>query len=179
MSIIRKIEIDGKQVAFKASAAIPRIYRLKFQRDIYKDLRSLERSVGDGNEENSNLDLFSLEMFENIAFVMAKHADTSIPDTPEDWLDGFSTFSIYQVLPELIELWGLNVKTDVQAKKKIRPTEREMTTPLFLLRCVQLGLSMADLELLSIGLINDMYAENSNDDCKYAVVATQEDFDRF
>ena len=117
MSIIRKIEIDGKQVAFKASAAIPRIYRLKFQRDIYKDLRSLERSVGDGNEENSNLDLFSLEMFENIAFVMAKHADPSIPDTPEDWLDGFNTFSIYQVLPELIELWGLNVKTDVQAKK--------------------------------------------------------------
>ena len=118
MSIIRKIEIDGKQVAFKASAAIPRIYRLKFQRDIYKDLRSLERSVGDGNEENSNLDLFSLEMFENIAFVMAKHAAPSIPDTPEDWLDGFSTFSIYQVLPELIELWGLNVQTDVQAKKK-------------------------------------------------------------
>ena len=118
MSIIRKIEIDGKQVAFKASAAIPRIYRLKFQRDIYKDLRSLERSVGDGNEENSSLDLFSLEMFENIAFVMAKHADPSIPDTPEDWLDGFNTFSIYQVLPELIELWGLNVKTDVQAKKK-------------------------------------------------------------
>ena len=118
MSIIRQIEIDGKQVAFKASAAIPRIYRLKFQRDIYKDLRSLERSVGDGDEENSNLDLFSLEMFENIAFVMAKHADPSIPDTPEDWLDGFNTFSIYQVLPELIELWGLNVKTDVQAKKK-------------------------------------------------------------
>lgn len=118
MSIIRKIEIDGKQVAFKASAAIPRIYRLKFQRDIYKDLRSLERSIGEGNEENSNLDLFSLEMFENIAFVMAKHADPSIPDTPEDWLDGFNTFSIYQVLPELIELWGLNVQTDVQAKKK-------------------------------------------------------------
>lgn len=54
-----------------------------------------------------------------------------------------------------------------------------MTTPLFLLRCVQLGLSMADLELLSIGLINDMYAENCNDDCKYATLATQEDFDRF
>lgn len=36
------IEIDGKQVQFKASAAIPRIYRIKFQRDIYKDLRVLE-----------------------------------------------------------------------------------------------------------------------------------------
>lgn len=63
--------------------------------------------------------------------------------------------------------------------KKLRPTEREMTTPLFLLRCVQLGLSMADFELLSIGLVNDMYTESRNDDCKYAELATQEDFDRF
>ena len=78
----------------------------------------------------------------------------------------------------MIELWGLNVQTDVEAKK-LRPTDREMTTPLFPLRCVQLGLSMADLELLSIGLINDMYAESRNDDCKYAQLATQEDFDRF
>ena len=54
-----------------------------------------------------------------------------------------------------------------------------MTTPLFLLRCVQLGLSMQDLELLSIGLINDMYAESRNDECKYAQMATQEDMDRF
>lgn len=54
-----------------------------------------------------------------------------------------------------------------------------MTTPLFLIRYVQLGLSMADLELLSIGLINDMYTESRNDDCKYAELATQEDFDRF
>ena len=67
--------------------------------------------------ENSNLDLFSLEMFENIAYVMAKHADPSVPDTPEEWLDGFNTFSIYQVLPQIIELWGLNTQTDVQAKK--------------------------------------------------------------
>ena len=117
MSIIKNIEIDGKQVPFKASAAIPRIYRMKFQRDIYKDLRVLEKSVADNSEENSNLDMFSLEMFENIAFVMAKHADAGIPNTPEDWLDGFNTFSIYQVLPQLIELWGLNVQTDVEAKK--------------------------------------------------------------
>jgi len=54
-----------------------------------------------------------------------------------------------------------------------------MTTPLFLLRCVQLGLSMADLELLTIGLINDMYCESRNDECRYAVLASQEDFDRF
>ena len=117
MSMIKNIEIDGKQVPFKASAAIPRIYRMKFQRDIYKDLKALEKSIGDNKEEGSNLDMFSLEMFENIAFVMAKHADASIPNTPEEWLDGFNTFSIYQVLPQLIELWGLNVQTDVEAKK--------------------------------------------------------------
>lgn len=117
MSIVKKVEIDGKQVPFKASAAIPRIYRLKFQRDIYKDLSALEKSINQANPDDSNLDLFSLEMFENIAFVMAKHADPSIPDTPEEWLDEFNTFSIYQVFPQLIELWGLNVKTDVEAKK--------------------------------------------------------------
>ena len=48
---------------------------------------------------------------------MAKHADANIPDNPEDWLDEFSTFSIYQVLPELIKLWGLNVQTQAESKK--------------------------------------------------------------
>ncbi len=117
MSMKQNIEIDGREVAFKASAAIPRIYRMRFHRDIYKDLRLLEKSIGSGSEEESNLDLFSLEMFENIAFVMAKHADPVVPDTPEEWLDGFSTFSIYQVLPKLIQLWGLNVQTQVESKK--------------------------------------------------------------
>ncbi len=56
-------------------------------------------------------------MFENIAYIMAKHADANIPDTVEDWLDQFGTFSIYQVLPQLIELWGLNIKTDAESKK--------------------------------------------------------------
>ena len=98
MGLTKTIEIDGKQVPFKASAAIPRIYRIKFHRDVYKDLAALEKAVGKNAEENSNLDMFSLEMFENIAYIMAKHADPSIPDTPE-------------------ELWGLNVQTDVQSKK--------------------------------------------------------------
>lgn len=52
-----------------------------------------------------------------------------------------------------------------------------MTTPLFLLRCVQLALSVADLDLLSISLINDMYAESVNDSCNHAALATQDDFD--
>ena len=117
MSMIKNIEIDGKQVPFRASAAIPRIYRMKFQRDIYKDLASLEKAIDSNTEEVSNLDMFSLEMFENIAYVMAKHADPAIPNTPEEWLDEFNTFSIYQGRPQIIELWGRNVKTDADAKK--------------------------------------------------------------
>lgn len=54
-----------------------------------------------------------------------------------------------------------------------------MTTPLFLLRCVQFGLSIRDLDLLTIGMVNDMFAESRNDDYKYATLATQEDFDKF
>lgn len=117
MSVTKNIEIDGKKVLFRASAAIPRMYRLRFHRDIYRDLRSLEQAVKGGDEKNSNIDLFSLEIFENIAYIMAKHADNTIPDTVEEWLDGFSTFSIYRILPSLIELWGLNVQTEIQSKK--------------------------------------------------------------
>ena len=117
MGLIQKIEIDGREVPFKASAAIPRIYRIKFHRDIYKDLRALEKAVGNSSEEESSLDLLSLEMFENIAYIMARHADPTIPDSPEEWLDNFNTFSIYQVLPKIIELWGLNVQTEVESKK--------------------------------------------------------------
>ena len=57
-----------------------------------------------------------------------------------------------------------------------------MTTPLFLLRCVQLGISIRDLDLLTIGMVNDMYVESGNDhdaDKKYSVIATQADFDLF
>ena len=54
-----------------------------------------------------------------------------------------------------------------------------MTTPLFLLRCVQLGLSMGDLDFLTIGLVNDMFTERESDECHYDVLADQRDFDAF
>lgn len=54
-----------------------------------------------------------------------------------------------------------------------------MTTGLLLLRAVQMGLSMDDLDGLEYGTVIDMMIEAGNDDCKYAELATQEDFDRF
>lgn len=49
---------------------------------------------------------------------------------------------------------------------------------MFMLRCVQCGISISDLELLSIGMVNDMFIEMKNDEYEYPVVATQEDIDR-
>lgn len=120
MAVTKKIEIDGKEVEFKASAAIPRMYRIKFGRDIYKDLSQLENSVGENDEDASNLDLFSLELFENISFIMYKaaHPEDGVSSVDE-FLDQFNTFSIYQILPQLIDLWGLNVQTTVEARKNL------------------------------------------------------------
>ena len=120
MAIKKNIVIDGREIPFKASAAVPRLYRLKFGRDIYKDFASLQTNVEEEDAEKSGLDIESLEVFENIAFIMAKHADPdNVPDNPDDFLEQFNTFSIYEILPQLIELWGLNTATQIESKKNI------------------------------------------------------------
>ena len=115
--IERTIEISGKPVQFRSSATVPRLYRAKFKRDIFKDLTKLEKSYSKRTEEGDELQIDDLESFENVAYIMAFHADPSIPKTIEEWLDQFEMFSIYQVLPQILELWGENLMTDVQAKK--------------------------------------------------------------
>ena len=54
-----------------------------------------------------------------------------------------------------------------------------MNTALFLLRCAELGLSMNDLDLLTIGMVNDMFVEKSNDEYQWKELADQTDFDKF
>lgn len=61
----------------------------------------------------------------------------------------------------------------------MRKTEREWTSALFLLRASQIGLSMTDLEYITIGMVLDMYTELANDSEKYPELATQADFDAF
>ena len=112
--------IGEKEVTFKSSAAVPRLYRIKFKRDIFKDIQKLEKAYTDNNgKEASHLEVEDLELFENVAYIMAKHADPSIPDTIDEWLEDFEMFSIYEILPEILELWGSNLFTDVKAKKNI------------------------------------------------------------
>lgn len=112
--IEKTVKINNKEVKFKSSATIPRLYRIKFKRDIFKDLSKLEKSY---QGSDSQFEIDDLEIFENVAYIMAYHADRSIPPTIEEWLDGFEMFSIYEVLPEILELWGSNLQTDVESKK--------------------------------------------------------------
>lgn len=113
MAVAKTIDIDGKPTKFRASAAVPRLYRCKFGRDIYKDLQKLEKGLDD-----EDADIESLEVFENVAYILAKHADPSVPDSPDEWLDGYGMFSIYEVLPQIIDLWGLNTAQEAESKKK-------------------------------------------------------------
>ena len=98
----KTVKIGEKEVAFKSSAAIPRLYRILFKRDIFRDLTQLERAYRDKADKGA-LEITDLEIFENVAYVMARHADPSIPDTIEE--------------PEILELWGSNLFTTVQSPK--------------------------------------------------------------
>ena len=113
----KTVNIDGKEVVFQSSAAIPRLYRIKFKRDIFKDVTKLEKSFKDKTDGGSDLEIDDLEIFENVAYIMALHANPTIPATIEEWLDQFEMFSIYQVLPEILDLWGSNLFSDSKAKK--------------------------------------------------------------
>ena len=113
----KTLSIGGKEVKMKSSAAIPRLYRIKFKRDVFKDLSKLQTSYDNKEKTGGELQIEDLEIFENLAYIMAYHADPSIPETIEDWLDQFQIFSIYEVLPEILELWGTNLITDVESKK--------------------------------------------------------------
>ena len=115
--IEKTIDVSGVPVKFRSSAAIPRLYRAKFGRDIFKDLAKLEKSYQGKKDKDGGFPVEDLEIFENVAYIMALHADKSMPASIEEWLDGFEMFSIYQVLPEILALWGENIKTEVTPKK--------------------------------------------------------------
>lgn len=115
----KTIKIDGKDVRLKSSAAIPRMYRNIFRKDIFKDMMALKKAMDRKKKQGDDLPIENLEMFENIAYAMAKHADAEhVPNDIGRWLDQFDAFSIYQVLPQIFELWNLNNQQLEHAKKK-------------------------------------------------------------
>lgn len=97
----KTVRVGEADVKFRSSATIPRLYRIKFKRDIFKDLSKLEKTF---KASEGSFEIDDLEIFENVAYIMAYHADRSIPGNIDDWLDQFEMFSIYEILPEILEL---------------------------------------------------------------------------
>ena len=143
------LTIDGKEVGFRASALVPRLYRHKMGRDIVRDLNALKKSFDkalkatnavapvepaeDADDEtvaqyllelaayeaatqDAQLSVLDLEIFEDVAYIMARHYDPTIPSTAEEWLERFDVFSVYEILPKILKLWNLQQKTTSSPK---------------------------------------------------------------
>ena len=134
--MIREMDVNGIVCRFKSSAAVPRMYRIKFGRDLFQDLNMLRKQLEKNKklkqmtEENGELvvdqdedDISEfppkmLEIFENVAFIMHKHGDKSQPEDIDEWLEQFETFDIYEVLPTILEMWSFENKGLSVPKKK-------------------------------------------------------------
>lgn len=135
----KTLTIGGVECNFKTSAAVPRMYRLKFHKDIFNDLNSIDRQINqqkkrmdeekqialdkglefDASEYESTLPVQTLTTFENIAFIMHKHGDPSQPADIDEWLEQFETFDIYNVFPEIISMWTDENKQLSESKKEV------------------------------------------------------------
>lgn len=112
------IKIDGKDVRFKSTAAVPLLYRRKFNRDLFRDMSSIAAGLRTGTA-GAGLPVEAMTAFERLAYIMAKHADPDgVPDSPEEWLDGFSIMPLYGIFPVLLDLWSGNVEGLEESKKK-------------------------------------------------------------
>lgn len=119
MAIEKTILIDGKEIKFKCSADTPRRYRLRFRKDLIRDMQNMAKASEKVSASGNGYEIKDLEMFENVSYIMAKQASPSeVPDDISQWLDQFNTFSIYEVLPVILDMWGLNTETEVTPQKK-------------------------------------------------------------
>lgn len=108
---IKVIKIDGKQVKFKATAATPLRYKEKFGKDYFQELsklRILQKALKSKKSDAEKLASVDFELFYNIAWVFAKTADKNIPE-PIEWLDGFNTFPMAEIIPQLQELIAISM----------------------------------------------------------------------
>ena len=112
----KTVVIDGKEYRMRASALIPKLYRFRFNRDCIADLSALQEKL---RATDKPLDVMDLTIFENIAWLMCRQADKSIPDDPDEWLDSIDgPFSIYEALPQIMALWQAGTATTSTPAKK-------------------------------------------------------------
>lgn len=114
------LNIDGKNIPFKATGGTCRMYRSYFKRDLLKDFAKLEKKANEleNSELETKFEVIDLEIFENLVWTMAKAADPDIPCL-EEWLDGFETFSIYKNLKSILEILVGSMETTIESKNQL------------------------------------------------------------
>ena len=106
----KNIHIDGRDVPFTASAATAIYYRNRFNEDLIRDFKKL-------SDNGVALSTDVIETFSRLAYIMAKQANSTIPDAVDEWLDTFNVFPIEEIFPQISELWALSLGTTVVPKK--------------------------------------------------------------
>jgi hypothetical protein len=112
------LNIDGRDVKFKSTASFLLRYKMQFQRDGLKDLMKLQGAIDLETNKLKDVEQLDLEVFYNMTWVLAKVANPQIPP-PLEWLDSFSEFPLDEIIPQVIELMMLCLKSSVQSKKKV------------------------------------------------------------
>lgn len=113
----KTITIGGHEVPMESSGDIPRMYRNTFQKDIIVSMGQFEQFLKKNGGNISMLELDQVEMFENLAWCFAKHADPEVPAIDE-WLRQFEALDILYAIPALLEVWMAENKSTSQLKKK-------------------------------------------------------------
>lgn len=106
----KTIYIDGKEVALKSTGATPLRYKAQFGKDFFAELAKLEKLNKKGKKDVETVDF---ELFYNLTWLFAKTANKDIP-SPLEWLDGFDSFPIQDIMGDVMEL----VTSCISTKKK-------------------------------------------------------------
>ena len=110
--------VNNKEIKMKSTAGTLVRYRNNFGRDLIKDMVRLQDKLKKVTNQGEQFEIVDLDLFEKIAWCMAKTADNNIPDI-EHWLDNFETFDIMKVLPEIMQLLVDNLNQENESKKKL------------------------------------------------------------
>ena len=144
------IDFGGKPTELVANGATPVLYKRVFRRDFLNSANKAD----------------DMDIYVELAFVMAKQAEKPLPEL-------INSLKYEDYLAWVEDFEAMDIK-----KKSIR-TDRPFNTALYLLRCIEVGINISDLDFFEVGEIMDILTERGNDGVNYSRLATQEDMDRF
>lgn len=177
--MIKRVKIGNKSYTLKANADTPRVYRDMFGRDIFIDIDTVIEEYGSTDKSEEIPDAV------RIAFIMAYQAGAPASLLTE-WIKSVNgEIPVTDFTLAVMELWRCNLttistKTDNVGDDSGTADTAPLTTAKYLHNCIAVGIGLRDLEMLTIGMVVDIFRERNRDaEERSAIAATQSDFDAF